>query len=517
MRVIRLAAVVAALLVTAAGCNADSSTVPTTAEATTGTVRFRVEAAPVGVASIHVTVTGADFAGPIETDLVLADGAWLGSLLDVPPGTGRTVTAKAYDANGKNTFNGSATDVRVVAGSLTDVPITLVAVDAVAPGANTPPHFTSVTYPTALLSNQTATFFATAGDPDAGASLTYVWTVLQGGGALSTTTVAGQAPDHAVSTVYTPQRGFTGFAVIQVSATDGQTTTTTTFPVAVGAGLTPKVTFSVPPDVTIVNVLRQSLMPNGSTSIAYQLTNPNQPWTPATMQAHTSWSDSCGGSFNAAPENLSIAKNTTTSRVVTYTAPASALLAPKSCKLTLTVQTADVTLTTAVNTWVDPPMVIFVSSAPVTGGTFGGQWQNADAFCQNLADNMTAVVPTGTYRALLSFDSINAIDRLRDTPLTRVDGSLVARNKAELYSLNLLNAVRTDEHNAFNGSSFVYTGTTGSGVKGDNCNNWTSSNVGAAATVGGSTTATNPGWTGATTQTCDTQLPIYCVQQPGAL
>jgi len=255
--------------------------------------------------------------------------------------------------------------------------------------------------------------------------------------------------------------------------------------------------------------------PSGNSQIQFTLTNPNQPWTPASMDVNTSWSDSCGGSFDAAPENLSVNKNTTTSRTVTYTAPAGALLAVQSCTLTLTIlDTSGLQMTFTTNVWLDPPMVMFVSSALVTGGTFAGQWQNADDFCQNLADSMTAVVPTGTYQALLSFDEINAIDRLIDAPYIRVDGTQIARNKAELYSINLLNSVRTDEHNAFNGTSLVYTGTTGAGVKGDNCLNWTDSTVGQDSTVGGSTTATNPGWTAATTQTCDTQLPIYCVQQP---
>ena len=187
-------------------------------------------------------------------------------------------------------------------------------------------------------------------------------------------------------------------------------------------------------------------------------------------------------------------------------------------KVTLAVRSDDnVRLTTSINTWVEPAMVMFVSSANVTGGTFNGQYANADTFCQSLADSQTAVVPTGTYRALLSFDGINAIDRLRDAPFIRVDGTPIARNKNELYGIDLLNSVRTDEHNAFNGTTLVYTGTTGVGTKGQNCNDWTSSTVGETATVGGSTTATNPGWTAATTQTCDTQLPIYCVQQPGFL
>jgi hypothetical protein len=511
--------VVGALLIATSmlGCG-DNSDSPTE-DTESGSLTIAIPASPGDVTSIHVTVTAADFLIPVEADLVLQAGVWTGTVIDVPPGPARTVTAEGYDVDLNNTFEGIATNVTVFAGKLTGIQLILKPkVDGPFPVANTPPNFINVIHPPQTLSTEPVTFFAIADDPDANTQLTYVWSVLSGGGSFSSTTQPGQTPGIPVSTIYTPMSGFTGFAVIQVAVTDGLATTLTTFPLAIGAGVAPQIAFDTLPDLVVSSISRQLLSPNGTTQIQYTLTNPNQTWTPATMNIHTAWSDSCGGSFDTAPEDISINKNDTAARTVNYTAPASGVLSPEVCTLTLTIlDVGGVQMTFTANVWVNPPMVMFVSSANVTGGTFGGQWQNADDFCQNLADSLTAVVPTGTYQALLSFDEINAIDRLIDAPYIRVDGTQIARNKAELYSINLLNAVRTDEHNAFNGASLVYTGTTGVGVKGENCLNWTDATVGQTATVGGSTTSTNPGWTATTTQTCDTQLPVYCVQQPSVL
>jgi hypothetical protein len=159
-------------------------------------------------------------------------------------------------------------------------------------------------------------------------------------------------------------------------------------------------------------------------------------------------------------------------------------------------------------------MVMFQSSASVPGNAFGGRWADADAFCQNLADAPTAAVPPGVYHALLSFDEISAKDRLIDAPYIRIDGTPIARNKAELYSINLLNAIRVNENNAFNGVSAVFTGTNGDGSKGTNCLNWSSNSGGDTSTAGINATSANPNWTNSGTFTCSAQLPIYCVQQP---
>lgn len=505
-----------AVLTTAVGCG-DNLDPPT--GTTGGEVQIAVPASPGDVTAIHVSVTAPDYLGSIDTDLVKQpDSSWLGSVLDVPPGTNRTVTAEGFNIDNVNTYEGIASNVTVFAGKLTELQLTLKPLDdGPFPGANTPPHFLSTIHPDAILSTETATFFATAADPDVNTLLTYTFSVLQGGGTLSDAVIANQTPGDPVSTVYTPVSGFTGFAVIQIAVTDGTATTVTTFPLAVGAGIVPLIGFDVLPDLTISSVERQSLMPGGTSQIQFSLTNPVQPWTPATMHVHTSWTDSCGGSFDAAPEDLDINQGDTASRTVTYTASSSQPLSVTQCQLTLTlVDTGSVQMTFTINVWVDPPMVMFVSSVGVAGNAFNGNWKTADAFCQGLADAPTAVVPTGTYHALISFDEINARDRLLDSPYIRVDGTPIARNKAELYSINLLNAIRTDENNAFNGVAAIYTGTNGDGTKGSNCQNWTSIDGGDTSTAGINATATNPNWTNSGTFTCSAQLSVYCVQQPSA-
>jgi hypothetical protein len=511
-----LGAIGALLIATAAGCG-DNTDPDGPTSTTKGDIQIAVPASPADVVAIHIAVTGLDFSGSVDTDLVKQqDGSWLGTVLDVLPGAGRTVTAEAFDVGNNNTFEGIANNVTVFPGKLTNVALTLKPIDdGPFPGANTPPHFVTLVHPESILSDQTATLFATAADPDANTLLTYTWSVLQGGGTFSDDTISNQTPGNAVSTVYTPVSGFSGFAVIQVAVTDGLATTVTTFPLAIGAGVAPLISFDVLPDLTITSVERQSLMPSGTSQINFSLTNPVQPWTPATMHVHTSWSDSCGGTFDVAPEDIDINQGDTANRTATYTASASQPLSVTQCQLTLTIgDVANVQMTLTVNVWIDPPMVMFLSSAPVAGNTFNGQWQVADTFCQGLADAPTAVVPPGIYHALVSFDEINARDRLIDAPYIRVDGTPIARNKAELYSIDLLNSIRTNENNAFNGVSAVYTGTNGDGTKGTNCLNWTSTDGDDTSNAGINAATVNPNWTTSGTFTCSAQLPIYCVQQP---
>jgi hypothetical protein len=482
-----------------------------------GGIQIRALATPGAIASIHVAVTGSGLSGSIDADLVQQpDQSWTGSVNDVPPGTDLTVTAEAFDAQARNIFEGVANNVQVVAGAMTDVTLTLRPVgSATETGVNTAPHFVTLQYPQSALSNAPVSFSATADDPDAATRLTYTWSVIQGGGSFAPEVISDQDPSEAVSTVYTPVVGFVGFVVVQVSAGDGTATTSTSFPLAIGGGLNTHVVFATPPDTTITGVQRQSLMPGGSTQVDYALTNPNQPWTPASMHVQTSWSDSCGGTFDQAPEDLDINKGDTVTRSVTYTASPVMPVTATGCQLTLTVSDPNnVQASIVVNVWVDPPMVIFMSSASVAGNAFQGKYQLADAFCQSLADAPTALTPPGTYRALISFDTISAKDRLVDTPFIRVDGTPIARNKAELYGINQLNAIRVNEKNEFTGVSAVYTGTNGDGSKGTNCLNWTSNDGADTSTAGINATDTHPNWTNSGTFTCSAQLPIYCVQQP---
>jgi hypothetical protein len=221
------------LIATAAGCVADE---PVVTSETTGAIQIAIPASPGDVTSIHVAVTSADFLVPFETDLQQqADLSWTGTVIDVPPGPARAVTAEGFDVDLNNTFEGITNSVTVFGGKLTPVDVVMKPkVDGPFPVANTPPHFVTLLHPPETLSTEPVTFFATADDPDANTQLTYVWSVLSGGGSFSTTTIPSQTPGNAVSTTYTPMNGFTGFAVIQVAVTDGLSTTVTTFPIAIG-------------------------------------------------------------------------------------------------------------------------------------------------------------------------------------------------------------------------------------------------------------------------------------------
>ncbi|HEY0192569.1 MAG TPA: hypothetical protein VGC42_15730 [Kofleriaceae bacterium] len=232
----------AVLIGAATGCAVDAD------EPATGTassqIQVAVPASPGDVTAIHVVVTGADFSGSVDGDLVKQpDSSWLGTVLDVPPGAGRTVTAEGFDIGLNNTFEGVAGNVTVAAGKLLNLAVTMKP-RSTGPyaGVNTPPHFVALLHPEAILSTGTAALSATADDPDANTQLTYSWSVLQGGGAVSDDLMVNQTPGMAVSTVYTPVSGFTGFAVLQVQVDDGLSTTMTTLPIAIGASVLPVLT-----------------------------------------------------------------------------------------------------------------------------------------------------------------------------------------------------------------------------------------------------------------------------------
>lgn len=506
----------ALLLATTFGCGDNLLDDDPATDETPGELSISITGTPDDIASIHISVTGADFIGSVDTDLIQQpDQSWLGAVLDIPPGPGRTVYAQGFDAGHNFIYEGTTHNVTVFPGKLTNIALALRPLTPPETNTNTPPHFINVIFPESILSTEPATLFAIADDPDLNTQLTYSFSVLQGGGSLSQDVVPNQVPGIPVSTVYTPVPGFTGFAVIQATATDGLATTVTTFPVAIGAGILPVVTFETPPDLTFTHVERHSLMPGDSSKIEYYLSNPVRPWTPATAHVHTTWTDSCGGSFDVAPEDIDINQGDIAVRTATYTASYAQPFAVSLCRLSLNMVTpAQVSSYGNVNVWIDRPMVMFQSSASVAGDTFGGNWQTADAFCTNLANDITSAAPPGQYMALVSFDEISAKDRLRDAPFIRVDGTPIARNKQELYSIDLLNSIRTDEHNAFNGVSAVYTGTNGDGTKGTNCANWTSTDGSQTSTAGINATMANPNWTNSGTFTCSAQLPIYCVQKP---
>jgi hypothetical protein len=200
-----------------------------------GGIFVRALVDPGGVDVIRLSVTGGSIIGTVVANLVQQpDESWSGQVLDLPPGSGLSVSAQAFDQADNVLFAGSVSDVRVYAGAMTDVTLTLAPLaPVIALGVDTPPHVISLQYPESLYYNETANLQATAVDPDPATRLLYTWSVLQGGGTFAPSSTADVTPGLPVATLYTPAAGFRGFAVIQVSASDGMTTTSITFPLAI--------------------------------------------------------------------------------------------------------------------------------------------------------------------------------------------------------------------------------------------------------------------------------------------
>ena len=490
---------------------------------TLGQVDISITALPSNVTAIHVAVTGLDFTGPITADLTESSGGWSGSVLDVPPGTGRTVAAQAFDGDANEIYAGSATNVSVFSGKLTSIELHLKPFPdgSGGTGINTPPHFVVLSHPDAIQSSESASLLAVAADPDDNTLLTYTWSATPAGSTFTdqdgndVSTSTNQAPGDLVVASYTPPAGFTGFAIIQVTATDGQATATTTFPIAVGSGIVPNVGFDVLPDLGIKSVERQVLMPADTSEIHYTLSNPGNQWSPDTMHVHTAWTDSCGGTFSSSDSpDVAVPQGDPVPLSVTYTSPSVAPDAVAQCQLKLTVSDdLSASVWTAINVWIDPPLMMFVSSATVDGAAFAGQSALADAFCESLGA-ASSIVPFGRYRALLSFDEVSARDRLEGGAFVRLDGQHIARSKAELFNESLMNPINIDD--AGNTVSVpVFTGTLPDGSSSTRCNNWTSNSVDDLGFVGVSAAA-DSSWITIDTLPCSQLAHVYCVQQPSS-
>lgn len=86
-------------------------------------IGFAVNLAGIPVNLLVVEVTAADITTPLAFNIPVSNGTATGNL-SVPPGSARTITVRAYDANGTMTHEGSAT-VDVRPGQNVNVPITL--------------------------------------------------------------------------------------------------------------------------------------------------------------------------------------------------------------------------------------------------------------------------------------------------------------------------------------------------------------------------------------------------------
>jgi len=338
-----------------------------------GALEARVATPPAGVKAVLVTVTAADIATPMRATLTAdVNGSWSGRVLNVPPGTLRTVTAYAYDTltipadpeaeTAGLVYKGSRTNVMVTSGQVAAVFVTLLPWPdgGGGIGLNTPPHILGVSHAATLATGATATFQATAADPDAVALLTYEWTddaggVFSGGdGAVSGNHPTGEA----VSIDYTPPAGFTGTATIRVTVTDGTATTSTTFPIAVGSGVSVGVVFDALPSITILPGASQALVPGAQTVIDYELAYPAGVGVdaPFVLEPVVTWTDTCGGSFGGYQAHPPIFRfDQPRGFSVFYTAPAVAPPAPGRCDLVITLTSQyGATIWSGLIAWVNP-------------------------------------------------------------------------------------------------------------------------------------------------------------------
>ena len=171
------------------------------------------------------------------------------------------------------------------------------------------------------------------------------------------------------------------------------------------------------------------------------------------------------------------------------------------------------------------PKTVFVTSGLFTGdlksqgGALTGL-RGGDEICQAAAEN--GIVPPGTYIALLSTSTKDAIDRLPANPngYFLSDGVKVADDKAGLFvdaPDTLLVPIDVDEFGIdFSGIDEVWTGSFGdmspSGIFWEACSDWTVSTMGTVGSFG-TTFVELSGWLGISLTGCDEFKHLYCVQR----
>ena len=168
---------------------------------------------------------------------------------------------------------------------------------------------------------------------------------------------------------------------------------------------------------------------------------------------------------------------------------------------------------------------VFLSSVKGTGDL--STWPEAngqsgelagDAICQTLASN-AGYANANKYVAWLSGTSVSAIDRLvGEGPWARLDGVLVAKNRADLLDGSLLTGIAQTEGGEYTGR-LVWTGTQTSGscpgcASALSCENWSSASSSIKAKHGLSSSTyhawsdVEEGWD----TLCDNEGYLYCFE-----
>ncbi len=146
----------------------------------------------------------------------------------------------------------------------------------------------------------------------------------------------------------------------------------------------------------------------------------------------------------------------------------------------------------------------FASSIPFTGAL--GGIAGGDQKCTMFATNAGL---GGQWMAWLSTGNSNARDRIPDVKYKRVDGVMIAMNKADLVDGTIDNTLNVDEHGVvvrahIPPNHYAWTGTHENGLwtgSGTDCNGWTSAS---SAVLGqqGHVHTTNA-WSATFPATCD--------------
>jgi len=143
------------------------------------------------VYSVTVTITADDIAAPIVVPLTKVGDQWVVSLAGIPAGTNRTFTLSALDASGTEIYSGVATGVTIAADQTASVSIGGQETNPPPPTGNAAPVIDAlVASSISVVPGTTVNLSVNAHDPDAGDTLSYLWTSSNGGGFDSTTTSA---------------------------------------------------------------------------------------------------------------------------------------------------------------------------------------------------------------------------------------------------------------------------------------------------------------------------------------
>ena len=157
-------------------------------------------------------------------------------------------------------------------------------------------------------------------------------------------------------------------------------------------------------------------------------------------------------------------------------------------------------------------LVAFVKTN-IDGNFSGNGLEAGDRICKWRADNASGGPLGGTWIAWLSSSSSDAKDRIVNDKYVRLDGSLVANNKADLIDGTISNQIEINENGVVvdPADPYSWTGTDSQGLRMSNtCSVWTSGvngQIGYNSVIDGR-------WTDIGTRSCgNSGQHLYCFEQ----